>query len=91
VYLGPEGRRGTLIMHGFCAGKELERLRSSQASSVAETAAAPAGLPDSPRASADVAELRGEIGALRDQVTQLQQALASLTDQVRTLKEALGS
>ena len=31
VFLGPEGRRGTLLTHGFHAPKELERLRSSPA------------------------------------------------------------
>ncbi len=88
VFLGPEGRRGTLITHGFHAEQELEILRTSQPSE-AEVA------PDtSQRARTPVADelidVRTEIASLRDHLTQVETELRELSEQVRALKESLG-
>ncbi len=85
VFLGDEGRRGTLIAHGFHPPDELERLRShprpeSYFAPEAASAAAPA-----PATSHDFADIRSEMASLREQLAQLQQAVAALTEQMRTL------
>jgi uncharacterized protein YceH (UPF0502 family) len=86
VFLGPEGKRGTTLTHGFNAPQDLERLRAAPRP---EPEAAPAAGSD--RVSGEFADTRAELASLREQVTQLQQALASLTEQVRNLKESLGT
>jgi uncharacterized protein YceH (UPF0502 family) len=90
VYLTPEGRRGTVLTHGFHEAAELERLRSAQPAeptpAPAPTAAAPAAHPAEDRlpvAHAEIAELRAAVADLRDQ-------LARLTDDVRRIKDGLG-
>jgi uncharacterized protein len=94
VFLGPEGKRGTTLTHGFNAPQDLERLRAAprpepEAAAAPPTSTSPTGTPD--KASAELAQARAELASLREQVTQLQQALASLTEQVRNLKESLGT
>jgi uncharacterized protein YceH (UPF0502 family) len=90
VFLGPEGRRGTLITHGFHLPKELESLKAkSQALATEEPAPRSR---ESPAASpAEELSLRDEVAALREQVNHLQDALAQLTDQFHTLKASLGA
>jgi uncharacterized protein len=88
VFLGPEGRRGTLITHGFHAPKELEILKS-QAPIEAASAAAPAH--SSSWASADqMAKLEAEIAELRTQMQQVQETLQYTKQQLQTLKDSLG-
>jgi uncharacterized protein YceH (UPF0502 family) len=88
VFLGPEGRRGTLITHGFHAPKELEILKS-QAPIEAATAGAPAH--SSSWASADqMAKLEAEIAELRTQMQQVQETLQYTKQQLQTLKDSLG-
>jgi len=83
VFLGPEGRRGSLITHGFHSPKELEALQlRSQALSTEEPAIARSPEPPS---------LRDEVVALREQVNHLQDALAELTEQFKSLKNSLGA
>jgi hypothetical protein len=87
VYLTPEGRRGTLLSHGFHAPDDLERLRTKHAAEAPAEAPAPAAAPDP---EARLAEERGEVAALRSAVADLEAKVAGLADQVRGIKEALG-
>jgi uncharacterized protein YceH (UPF0502 family) len=89
VFLGPEGRRGTLITHGFHLPEELDALRSHHR---ADEAAAPVPLA---RASSQMAtldstleELRTDVNALRSQLQQLQEALGHVNEQLQTLRAA---
>jgi uncharacterized protein YceH (UPF0502 family) len=94
-FLGPEGRRGTLITHGFHSAKEVEILRS-QAPREEMLAAAPSQLTG--WASADqVEKLAGEleqakqeIAALKTQIKQVEDALAYTKQQLQALKDSLG-
>jgi len=83
VYLMPEGRRGTVLTHGFHAADEVERLRARHAG---------AALDDEPRPApaARPAPAPGEMDALKQAVAALQTDLAALRDEVRALKAALG-
>ncbi len=88
VFLGPEGRRGTTLTHGFHAAKDLEKLRAAPRPEPApETADEPAG---SSEEIGELAQVRAEIAALREQLTAVQGALAGLADQVQALKETMG-
>ncbi|HZZ79814.1 MAG TPA: DUF480 domain-containing protein [Gemmataceae bacterium] len=93
VFLGPEGRRGTMITHGFHAPKEVEILRSH---TPAEDVSAPV-LTVSHAAPNDVAKLaselqqaRQEIAELRTQMQQVQETLQFTKQQLQTLKDSLG-
>jgi uncharacterized protein YceH (UPF0502 family) len=95
VYLSPEGRRGTMVTHGFHAPDELNHLRARQDSAVGPTET-PAAAPSA--ASADRAtslqarleQLQGDQAELRQQVQELRSAVARLTDQFQALQTALG-
>jgi uncharacterized protein YceH (UPF0502 family) len=96
LFLGPEGRRGTLITHGFHAPQELEALR--QRSSVEEPAAHVAASPSRAASSEQLASLEAglrqaqdEIGALRSQVQQMYEALQTVSQQLKALKDSLGA
>jgi uncharacterized protein YceH (UPF0502 family) len=88
VFLGPEGRRGTLITHGFHSPKELQSLQTL--AEVATTAEQVSSSREGAATTGDAASLRHEVAALRQQVTQLQDALADLVGQFNALKAALG-
>jgi chromosome segregation ATPase len=88
VFLGPEGRRGTLITHGFHAPKELEILKS-QAPIEAATAAASA-LSSSWVSADQMAKVEAEIAELRAQMRQMQETLQYTKQQLQTLKDSLG-
>jgi uncharacterized protein YceH (UPF0502 family) len=104
VYLTPEGRRGTLVTHGFHAPPELEKLRAvhgARAAADEEEAARPAA-PRAPapptvaddRVRAMESRLDGaltEIASLRTAAADLKAQLAALAEQLRGLKEALGA
>ena len=97
VYLTPEGRRGTVLTHGFHTREELEQLRARHVAEAGGSAAAAeevAAIPPSPSASpeleARLQEAQAEIAALRSIVTGLQGTVASLAEQVRQVKEGLG-
>jgi uncharacterized protein YceH (UPF0502 family) len=88
VFLGLEGRRGTLITHGFHAAKELEMLKTQTRVEEATTAAP---ILSSSWASADqMAKLEAEIAELRAQVRQMQETLQYTKQQLQVLKESLG-
>jgi uncharacterized protein YceH (UPF0502 family) len=86
--LGPEGRRGTLITHGFHAPKEIELLRSQVRPDEA-TSAAPV-LSSSYASNEQVAKLEQEVADLRAQLQALRETLQQTKDQVQGLKTALG-
>jgi uncharacterized protein len=85
VFLGAEGRRGTMLAHGFYAPPELERLRVGAAEAARE---GPAAVPAVPRAETDsqIPALRAEIDSLRQQLAQLQGQVTDLAEQLRALK-----
>ena len=85
VYLTPEGRRGTVLTHGFHAPEELERLR---AASLGAAPAAPAEMPTS--GSVELPTTSVEIAALRAELTKLQAEVARMAEELRVIKEGLG-
>jgi uncharacterized protein YceH (UPF0502 family) len=91
-FLGPEGRRGTQVTHGFHDAQELERARDAGAASAAEEASAVVrgSDPVAPDWNVGLAEARTEITALRAQMSELQTALQNIQEQLRILKESLG-
>jgi uncharacterized protein YceH (UPF0502 family) len=97
VYLTAEGRRGTVLTHGFHAADELERLRGRYAGQALDdeprAAAAPpqAPAPARPDLEPRLAAAQAEIDALKQTVAALRTDLAALRDELRTLKAALGT
>ena len=90
VFLGPAGRRGTQIVHGFCAPADLEELKSAArgedaAPGASVTAAGPSA------AGGDDAALRATLEALKDQVHQLQTALKQVQEEMHALRTSLGA
>lgn len=97
VFLGPEGRRGTQITHGFHDPKELEQIRSREGRDAESTAAMesqgghlPAPI-SSTKKPEDHDTLQAEIADLRTQLMALQQTVGDLTRQVQDLKNSLGA
>ncbi len=98
VYLTPEGKRGTVLTHGFHAPQELEKLRTLHSAGAAEEepSAAPARL--TPSVSEDrvraletrLQEADEEVRSLRATVAALQAQVTGLVEQLATLKQALG-
>jgi uncharacterized protein YceH (UPF0502 family) len=92
VFLGPEGRRGTLITHGFHAAAELQALRDRAA--VGEADFVPARIASSVAAAVPaeniVAELRSEIAELRGQMEGMRTAHQELVEEFRAFKKSLG-
>jgi uncharacterized protein YceH (UPF0502 family) len=89
VFLGPEGRRGTQIVHGFCAAAELEKLKSAAPGEAAEAPSAGSARP-SAASSGDEASLRIAMDSLKNQVEQLQTALKQVQEEMRALRGSLG-
>jgi uncharacterized protein YceH (UPF0502 family) len=87
VYLTPEGRRGTVLTHGFHPPEELQRLRAAQPVEV-PAAPPPPAAPPAPTAAAP--ELEGRLKGAETALAALQAAVADLGEQVRKIKEALG-
>lgn len=95
LFLGPEGRRGTLITHGFHAPEELDVQRRMAEAGIDLPPAPNAPLaPDSSRSEGstrpDLANVQSELDEFRQQLLEVQQTLASLTAEVRDLKARLG-
>jgi uncharacterized protein YceH (UPF0502 family) len=94
VYLTPEGRRGTLVTHGFHDSAELERLRSRAqgAAPTASTTGEAVSLTEDRLATleARLSETSAAVGELRAQMGELVSGLAGLKEELRSLKEALG-
>jgi hypothetical protein len=89
VYLTPEGRRGTMVTHGFHAPEELERLRATHSAEAPLTQAeATPALANS--AAAPTPEAHTQIAFLQTQVTELQAKVADLEQDIRRIKDGLG-
>ena len=97
VYLTPEGRRGTIVTHGFHAPEELEHLRARHGAGIENATAADyepiaagtaSGHGDSNKAR--LAEAQAEIAGLRSTVAGLQKTVASLEEQLAAIKQGLG-
>lgn len=94
VFLGPEGKRGSLITHGFHDAKELDVLRLKQR---AQEMAAPVESTAPVRSErgagydAPIAEVRGEVAALRKLVDDLQTDVRRLNEELNQLKSSLGA
>jgi len=89
VFLGPEGRRGTLITHGFHPAAELETLRARSVAAEAEgggSQPAPAVFAVSENVAS---EMRKEIAELRAEVQRLQTAHQELAEQFQAFKKSL--
>src|SRR5262245_16486170 len=93
VYLTPEGRRGTVLTHGFCSPQESERLRAKYAGGGTEAPAEESIPTASPGAAAPPVEWQSaqeEIAALKATVSELQGKVADLARQVQELKAGPG-
>jgi uncharacterized protein YceH (UPF0502 family) len=94
-FIGTEGRRGTMITHGFHAAKEFDLLKS-QARVEESEAAAPvlssswASADKVARFENDLRQAQQEIAALRAQMQQVQETLQYTKQQLQVLKESLG-
>ncbi|MFO0865750.1 MAG: DUF480 domain-containing protein [Gemmataceae bacterium] len=82
VFLGPEGRRGTLITHGFHDPAELARIRATAPTE--ESASRPA------TASSASAEPRSELADLRREVDELKETVRRLEANLNDLQAKLG-
>ncbi len=89
VYLGPEGRRGVQLTHGFHSPQELEVARSHQ-----ETSPPASTVPRESAASkleSQLTEAQNEIAALRTELAQLKQSHEDLAAEFRQFKQSLES
>lgn len=82
IYLGPEGRRGTMITHGFQDESALESQRSRHGTSLHLQAADPSVIPFPTSSTSEIAELRKQMDELRLQVNSLADALNALQRQL---------
>jgi uncharacterized protein len=92
VYLSPEGRRGTVVTHGFHVPQELAKLKAAHAGGGGASEPAPA-VPDGRLSAVEarLAETAAEVTALRGTVADLAKQVAELSQQLNTLKQALGA
>jgi uncharacterized protein YceH (UPF0502 family) len=99
IYLMPEGRRGTVLTHGFHEPKELERFGAKYTDHGESTAAdempfsadpSSRGAPVPPAFEADLKEANAQIAELRATVSDLDAKVTSLAEQVRAIKDGLG-
>jgi uncharacterized protein YceH (UPF0502 family) len=89
VMLGPEGRRGTLIAHGFYAPAELESLRN-QGRAEDALPAAPHGDSPAPARHDELRQTREEIAGLHARLQQAEDAIQELRRELQLLKESPG-
>ncbi len=88
VFLGPEGRRGTMITHGFHAGKEVEMLRS-QAPIEDAVMAAPA-LSSTWASAEQVEKIAAELADAKREIAALKATMDDTKQQLQKLKDSLG-
>jgi len=87
VYLTAEGRRGTVVTHGFQDAAALERARARSVDAESASAgrvspASPTGAHRTPTGTEEIEALRKELGELRSSVGVLAARLQSLCDQL---------
>jgi uncharacterized protein YceH (UPF0502 family) len=87
IYLTPEGRRGTVLTHGFHSPSELERLRALHAGAATEVPheQRPPTPPNEP------SSLEAELVALKATVIELQCRVENLAHELQALKRGLGA
>lgn len=90
VFLGAEGRRGTQIMHGFCAAGDLEKMKSAAPTEHGDAPGA-AHATGAMSAGGEEAALRNALDSLKDQVLHLQTALQQVQEEMRALRASLAS
>jgi uncharacterized protein YceH (UPF0502 family) len=95
VFLGEEGRRGTIIAHGFHSPAEIDRLRSGAPPARNDVGESPptAAAPPAERRSVletQVVELQAEVSALRSSLAEVQKQVTALAEQLRNLQQQLG-
>jgi uncharacterized protein YceH (UPF0502 family) len=90
AYLTPEGRRGTVVTHGFHAANELQGLRASQPADAANDAEEGPTAQIEPQPS-KLASLENEVNMLRTQIGDLQRTVADLAAKLTSLKQSLGA
>jgi uncharacterized protein YceH (UPF0502 family) len=102
VYLTPEGRRGTMVSHGFHAPEEVAALRpapdrEAPISPSVSLSSTPSSLSPSADAAnsfagvqADLDLAKAEITGLRSRIAKLEETVAELSSQVRELRQSLG-
>jgi uncharacterized protein YceH (UPF0502 family) len=96
VYLTPEGRRGTMLTHGFHGAGELERLKAvapTEAPSVSGSASGmAAALPRVDHAALELQlqEVRRELAELRGRLADVQAEMTRVNEQVRKIMDGLG-
>jgi uncharacterized protein YceH (UPF0502 family) len=88
VYLTPEGRRGTVLTHGFHATGELERLRAQHAGA-AEPSREERILPAT-TAPPDWMTMKDDIAALKAKVAELEARVGAQEREIQGLKASLG-
>lgn len=82
VYLTPEGRRGTIVGHGFLTPEALATLKSRMAEGVR--------LEDTSASASSSVPKPNEISELRKELEEVRLTVKSLVDQVRQMQEQLG-
>ena len=87
VYLTPEGRRGTVVTHGFHDPHELDWHRSRLSSHSLD---APEPSAPRPTAAAPSQEGQPQLAQLRQTIEEMQRELARLTEAVRRIETELG-
>jgi uncharacterized protein YceH (UPF0502 family) len=93
VYLSPEGRRGTILTHGFQDPNELEQLRNRAEHATAVDAVLPHAMAPVLEAKAlesRVAELEMQLTEFRETVSTLQESILRLSEQVLQIHKELG-
>jgi uncharacterized protein YceH (UPF0502 family) len=101
VYVTPEGKRGTVVTHGFHAVVELEALKKVYAGRGDADEGAAAVHVSGPRTAVAedklgllenaIGEAQKELQDLRAEVAALRTAVTSLTQELKVLKDALGA
>jgi uncharacterized protein YceH (UPF0502 family) len=92
VYLGPEGRRGTQLTHGFHTPQELEHLNANvRPEEPVSPGVSPRAAPQAAVSEPGWTEARQEIAALRTEMNGLRDAVQGLQEQITRLKEQLGT
>ena len=81
IYLTPEGRRGTVLTHGFHDPVELQRLKDHQPAISAEAG------PPSPSSPSTVAALEARLLAAETQIAQLHDAIEEMKTQLSRFAE----
>ncbi len=105
IYLTPEGRRGTVVTHGFHAPDELPRLRrvhgaaagvdsfSSPEPVISSSPVARAGSPPEDSVEAlkkEVAFLRENMDGVRARITEIEGQMQRMAEEFQQLKRSLG-